>query len=147
MAQTDRHEEIKNRIIALLKAENFAPMRASDVRYEDPISRVPSVGIIVSPMEESEGTGTNLQDDIRYTFRVTRCIGRLQSNEGLLNKSYFRTRLRQIFHRKRIGGIECELVTIVRHADFTSIPKWRDKNLDVTSMLITVTVRETRVSE
>lgn len=147
MAQTDRHEEIKNRIIALLKAENFPPMRSSDVRYEDPISRLPSVGIVVSPMEESEGVGTNLQDDIRYTFRVTRCIGRLQPNEGLVNKSYFRTRLRQIFHRKRIGGIECELVTIVRHADFTSIPKWRDKNLDVTSMLITVTVRETRVSE
>jgi hypothetical protein len=147
MAQTDRHEEISNRILALLRAESFPPLRATDVRYEDPISMAPSIGIVVSPMEESEGVGTNLQDDIRYTFRVTRVIGRMKSSEGLNAKSYFRTRLRQIFHRKRIGGIECELVTIVRHADFTSMPKWRDKNLDVTSMLITVTVRETRVSE
>ncbi len=147
MTQTDRHKEIADRIVALLKAENFPPFRASEVRYEDPPEIKPSNGITVSPMEESEGVGTNLQDDIQYTFRITRSIGRMNTQEGLTAKSYFRNRIRQMFHRKRIGGIECELITIVRHADFTSMPKWRRSNLDVCAMLITVTVRETRVTE
>lgn len=145
MAQVDRHKEVKDRIIELLRQQNFVSVRPESIRYEDPPTLMPSVGIIVSPMEEGEGVGTNAQDDIRYTFRVTRVIGRTQPTEGLEGKSAFRNKIRQVFHRKRIGGIECELITVVRYADFTSMPKWR-KNLDVCSMLITVTVRETRLT-
>ena len=145
MSQLERHVEIRDRIIALLQQETFANIRPESIRYEDPPSLKPSVGIVVSPMEEGEGVGTNAQDDIRYTFRITRVIGRISPSDGLNSKSTFRVRIRQIFHRKRIGGIECELVTVVRYADFLSIPKWR-KNLDVCSMLVTVTVRETRTT-
>ena len=144
MAQLDRHKEIRDRIIQLLRLESFASLKPDMIRYEDPPSVKPSVGIIVSPMEEGEGVGTNAQDDIRYTLRITRVIGRMQPSEGLEGKSVFRNKVRQIFHRKRIGGIDCELVTVVRYADFLSMPKWR-KNLDVCSMLVTVTVRETRL--
>lgn len=144
MGQLDRHQEIVDRILLLLRGESFPPHRADDVRYEDPPELKPSLGIVLSPMEESEGVGTNLQDDIRYTFRLTRATGRMKTQEGLVSKSNFRNRIRDMFHRKRIGGIECEIITIVKFADFTSIPKWRDKNMDVTSMLISVLVRETR---
>jgi hypothetical protein len=144
VAQLDRHQEIVDRILLLLRAESFPPHRTDEIRYEDPPELKPSLGIVLSPMEESEGIGTNLQDDIRYTFRLTRSTGRMKTQEGLASKAYFRNRIRDVFHRKRIGGIECEVITTVRFADFTSIPKWRDKNLDVTSMLISVLVRERR---
>lgn len=145
MAQTDRHVEVRDRILQLLRQETFVNIRPETIRYEDPPVLKPSTGIVVSPMEEGEGVGTNAQDDIHYTFRITRVIGRIQPSDGLEGKSAFRNKVRQIFHRKRIGGIECELVTVVRHADFLSMPKWR-KNLDVCSMLVTVTVRETRTT-
>lgn len=143
MARTDRHVQIRDRILDLLKQEQFRPFKASDIRYEDGDVK-PTIGIVLSPMQESEGTGTNLQDDIRYTFKLTYSVHRTVPREGLEQKTYFRNRVFEIFHRRRIGQISNELITIVRHGDFTSIPKMRKHKLDVTYLLITVSVRESR---
>lgn len=144
MARTDRHVQVRDRILQLLRQEQFRPFKSGDVRYEDFIEVKPSMGIVLSPMQESEGIGTNLQDDIRYTFKLTYSVTRTIPQGGLEDKSYFRNRVFEIFHRKRIGGITNELITVVRHGDFTSAPKMRKHKLDVTYLLITVSVRESR---
>lgn len=144
MSRTDRHVQIRDRILELLRQEQFRPFKPADVRYEDFPDVKPSIGIVLSPMQESEGIGTNLQDDIRYTFKLTYCVHRTIPKEGLEQKSYFRNRVFEIFHRRRIGQIGNELITIVRHGDFTSTPKMRKHKLDTTYLLITVSVRESR---
>jgi len=144
MSRVERHRQVRDRIIQLLKQEQFRPFKAGDVRYEDFTEVKPSIGVVLSPMQESEGIGTNLQDDIRFTFKLTYSVNRTIPQGGLEDKSYFRNRVFEIFHRKRIGGITNELVTVVRHGDFTSTPKIRKHKLDSTYLLISVSVRESR---
>lgn len=144
MGRVDRHVQVRDRILQLLKQEQFPPFKSGDIRYEDFVDVKPTHGIVLSPMQESEGVGTNLQDDIRYTFKLTYSVTRTIPQGGLPEKSYFRNRVFEIFHRKRIGGITNELITVVRHGDFTSTPKIRKHKIDATYLLISVSVRESR---
>jgi hypothetical protein len=147
MPQDERHIDIANRIMQLLKdnASKFAPFTAQDIRYEDPDSRNIEFGIVVSPLTEAEGTGTNAQDDIGYRFMIRRSIAKTAPGDmhAAKAKSKFRVTLRKIFHRKRIG-IECELLTKLTAGDYVAKRRYKRGSFDVTALIVTTWIRESR---
>ena len=148
MPREDRHIEIAERIMRLLKdnASGFKPFGQGDIRYEDPDSRNVSYGIVVTPLGESETTGTNAQDDIGYRFLVRRGIQKSSTNDmaEARAKSQWRIAVRDIFHRKRIG-IECELITKVVPGDHTAKRRYEASNFDISAMIVTTWIRENRI--
>lgn len=147
MPQINRHIDIANRIIELIQSEIglLSPFTSGDVRYEDPESKDVNWGIVVAPLDEMEGRGTNGQDDIGYRFIVRRAIAKTSSgdSEAARSKSVFRNIIRLLFHRKRIG-IECELITKVRHGAFVLKGRYKKGSYDITAMVITTWIREIR---
>lgn len=147
MPQPERHIDIANRIIELLRnnISDLAPFNAEDIRYEDPDSRNVEYGIVISPLVEAEGVGTNAQDDIGYRFMIRRSIAKSSpgDEDAATAKSRYRVALREIFHRKRIG-IECELLTKIQAGDYIAKRRYRRGSFDVTAIIVTTWIRESR---
>jgi hypothetical protein len=139
-----RHFDFVQKVIEYLRGEQIPGIKPGDIRYEefDGIKQ-PSYGIVVSMLPESEGRGTNTQDDIRYGVQVTRILSKLHPSEGLKHKSEFRDLVRNLFHRKRLGVADEELITTIRHSQWVVPRRWK-KNIDASAMNVYCLVRELR---
>ena len=150
MAASERHMDVANKVLELLKAQatagNLPPFDASDIKLtEADGTRRPTKGIMVSLGEESEGRGLNASDDIRYVVIVTRNLPRADTTQGMIGKSKFRVVMRTLFNRKRIGvDPASDIITISRPARIR-IPKlWEQEGIDSNSYAVITTIRELR---
>lgn len=142
-----RHVEIADRVIEILKTLTIPGVDRDQIRLERfPFVSEPSKGLIVSMLDESEGTGLNELDDIAYPIQLTRVLHRLSSVDGLADTSLWRDDVRRNFNRKRIGISGCELVTRCNFATIEIKPQWSTWNIDASVLQIVTWVRETRTT-
>jgi hypothetical protein len=144
----DSHKAFIDRVVQMLKAQKWEGIQPSDIQVMDfPFSRTPAYGLIVSPIDETEGTGVNSSDDIRYGLQVVRVLGGVSDSDGIMSRQAWRSKLRDMFHRKRIGvqlGNACEIITTVRFGTIKLRREWDRSKIDASAVFIYCLVREPR---
>lgn len=148
MGKNDHHVAVAKRVLELLKAQRFTGFQPSDVMLIDfPFANPPTFGVIVSPIDETEGTGMNDADDIRYAVQVMRVFGSNESSEGFDSRANWRSRLRQLFHRRRLGVQltgACELMSTVRFGTIKLKREWDRLGMEASVLYIHCLIREPR---
>jgi len=140
-----RHKEIADRVIEILKTLTIPGIQSEQIRLERfPFVSEPSMGLVVSMLDESEGIGLNELDDIAYPVQLTRVFHRLSTTDGLEDTSLWRDDVRRHFNRKRIGISGCELITRCNFSTIEIKPQWNTWNIDASVLQIVTWVRETR---
>jgi hypothetical protein len=154
MAESSRNYAQATKVLeivqALASSSSFYGFTSGDVRlvdnYED---YLPERGIFIQMAEETEGTGVNERDDVRYAVQVIFSIARTASGiaDRIQRKSEFRRAIYKRFNRQRIGVDTgaCEIVTRARFGTI-KVPKRWIKDVDVSVMVVTTLVRESRYS-
>ena len=136
---------VVDRVIERLKAIDLSPIGPSMIYHADfPFDRAPSIGIAVSELTESEGTGTIGHDDFMYGVQLTRILGSKGHGSNRGESSRWRYLVRREFHRKLLGEIEGEIITKVRPSTIKLSRQWSNWGIDASVMEIWCHVREER---
>jgi hypothetical protein len=147
MAQSDRHVEIANAIATAIATGVPGIEAYGDVRVEShPYNSQPERGIVVVPMSEREGVGTNESDDIMYSTLVARVAHGL-GNDEMHNNSNWRTSVRLLFHRRRLDIDACVLYCNVKYGNIAIPGEWESRNIDKSTLEVICVVRERRTRE
>lgn len=145
MAALERHFDVANRVVALLKTQNLKPFNPSDIRLEEfPFIKEPAFGIAVSLEKEEELTGLNDREDIYYTVQVTRILTNLSISDAMKSRSQFRTVMRRLFNHKRIGVDPNEIITHMRFGQIISPKDFARSNIDTSVCYVSCLIREIR---
>lgn len=144
-----RHWEQASKIKELLQGgiTDLAPFSSDEIYISDDEERiVPARGIHVVMSTPDTATGVNEKDDIRYTCLIVRVIKNdLQGNsEYQQSRSSFYTKVRLLFHRKRIEVHDNEIITRIRMGTLRDRRRFYAKGMDVSIIRVTTLIRETR---
>jgi hypothetical protein len=144
----DSHKAFMDRVMQMLKAERFEGLQSSDIQLMDfPFATMPSYGLIVSPIDETEATGVNDADDIRYGVQVVRVRSAVNPKDGIGSRCKWRSKVRDMFHNRRIGvqlTDACEIITKVRQGTIKIRRDWDRNKIDSSVLIITCLIREPR---
>lgn len=152
MADASRHYAQASKVLEILQTLSFTGFSSSDIQLMDDWEDYPqSRGIFVSMIEETFGVGTNEKTDVRYAVRIVRVAPKAMAGktEQMQARSEFRRSIVKRFDRQRIGldaPTCCEIVTRARSDVIKMKPAWKREQLDVSAMVVTTLVRETRYS-
>lgn len=129
----------------LLKTKDMSPFTTGDIVISKfPFHKRPSKGIVISPLDESEGVGLNDRDDIKYSVQVTFIMPKIHQIDGVSDMSNLRTIIRETFNRKRLGFHAQEMICTAKHESIFIPKAWSDWNIDASVMKVTTMIREIR---
>ena len=145
MAASERHFDVAEKVVELIKAEDLGPFKSSDVRLEEfPFIKEPAFGIAVSLSKEQELTGLNDKEDIYYTVQITRILTNLSLSDAMKSRSQFRVSMRNLFNHKRIGVDENEIITHMSFGQIIAPKEFTRSNIDTSVCYVSCLIRETR---
>ena len=142
------HKEVIEKIILELKLlSGDLGVKREEIKYADfPFTGAPPIGVIVSPLEETEGNSTNETSDIGYQVQITRVYHKLSGRDadaGLGRRSNWRQTVFNRFNRVRLGfpGF-CETMTRARFGNYEGKEAFDNINIDSSIVIVTVWIRQ-----
>lgn len=142
------HTDVIEKIITELKMMHgdFGILR-EEIHYKDfPFIDPPKPGIVVSPLEETEGNSTNETSDIGYPVQLVRAYTRTHGTDmkyGLEKRANWRQAVFNRFNHVRLNfpGV-CTLPTRARFGNYQGKEPWDNINIDSSTVILTVWVRQ-----
>jgi len=142
------HKDVLDKVIVELKSMDLTGFgfKASDIKYTDfPFHMQPSFGLLVSPLDETEGESTNETTDIGYPVQLVRCGHKLDPTGGITGRDAWRRAVWRRFNRVRLGVSDddgCELITRSEFLKLQMKDTWDKWNLDSSALKVVVWIRE-----
>lgn len=140
------HREVVEKVLTEIQLlDGDFGVRKDEVRYQDfPFTSPPSPGIVVSPIEETEGDSTNETSDIGFRVQVVRAYhktGNADINYGLAPRVNWRKAVFDRFNRVRLG-FRNELLTRAAYQNLQGKDSYDRTSLDTTVVMVTVWIRQ-----
>ena len=138
--------EVVEKVITEIKLiASTIGVKAEEVRYQDfPFVSPPGPGVIVSPLEETEGDSTNETSDIGFRTQIVRAYHKAGSTDianGLKKRSTWRKEVFDRFNRVRLG-FDAELMTRSQYGNFQGKDAYDKSSLDTTVVIVTTWIRQ-----